>query len=75
YGLGIILDMVLQSESLNKGDTIVTSKIGNDFPSGLLVGTVENISFSSDRLFQRAVVSPPVDFSHLQFVFVIKGNN
>lgn len=75
YGLGIILDMVLQSESLNAGDAIVTSRIGSNFPSGLLVGTVDEVGISSDRLFQRAVISPPIDFSRLRFVFVIKENN
>lgn len=74
YGLGIILDMVLQSEGLNKGDKVITSGIGKGLPRGLLVGTVSDIGASADKLFKRAIISSPVDFSKLQFVFIIKGN-
>ncbi len=74
YGLGIIMDMVLQSEGLNKGDEVVTSGIGKNYPRGLLIGRIEEIGSSPDRLFQRAIISPSVDFSNLQFVFVIKSS-
>jgi rod shape-determining protein MreC len=73
YGLGIIMDMVLQSESLNQGDDIITSGIGKGFPRGLLIGKVQEIGSSGDRLFKRAIISSPVDFSRLRFVFVIKN--
>lgn len=75
YGLGVILDMVLQSESLNQGDDVITSGIGKGFPRGLLIGKIQEIGSSGDKLFKRAVISSPVDFSRLRFVFVIKGNN
>jgi rod shape-determining protein MreC len=73
YGLGVIMDMVLQSESLNQGDDVITSGIGKGFPRGLLVGKIQEIGSSEDRLFRRAIISSPVDFSRLQFVFVIKN--
>lgn len=72
YGMGIVIDMVLQSESLNKGDEIVTSGIGKKFPKGLLIGRIKEIILSPDRLFQKGVIVSDVDFSRLQFVFVIK---
>jgi rod shape-determining protein MreC len=72
YGLGMILDMVLQSDSLNIGDSVVTSGIGGSFPKGLYVGTIQEIHPSDDHLFQQAVVISPVAISKLQFVFVIK---
>ena len=75
YGLGIIMDMVLQSENLNQGDEIITSGIGKGFPRGLFIGRVGDVGFSPDKLFKKALISSPVDFSRLQFVFVIKENN
>lgn len=75
YGIGIVIDMVLQSESLDKGDEIITSGISNNFPKGLLVGTVGDVVPSLDRLFKKGVVSSPVDFSNVEFVFVIKDKN
>ncbi|MFH0969582.1 MAG: rod shape-determining protein MreC [Patescibacteria group bacterium] len=72
YGLGIIMDMVLQSEALNQGDDVITSGIGKEFPRGLLIGKVSAVNPSEDRLFQKAIISSPVDFNNLQFVFVVK---
>lgn len=72
YGLGIIFDMILQTDSINVGDEVVTSGIGGDIPKGLYVGTVEEIHPSEDHLFQQAVVTSPLQASRLQIVFVIK---
>jgi rod shape-determining protein MreC len=73
YGLGIILDMVLQTDSINVGDSIVTSGLGGDIPRGLYVGTIQEIHQSDDHLFQQAILSVPVQIPKLQIVFVIKS--
>lgn len=73
FGLGAVMDMVLQSDSLNKGDQIITSGIGGRIPRGMLVGKVSEISQSSDRLFQKAALISPIKFSKLEFVFVVKN--
>ena len=75
YGMGIVIDMVLQSESLNRGDEVITSGIGKNFPKGLYIGQVGGIVLSPDRLFQKGIINSPVDFSKIQFVFVIKNQN
>ena len=74
YGLGIIFDMVLQTDSINMGDSVITSGISGDIPRGLYVGTIQEIHQSDDHLFQQAVLTAPIQFSKLQMVFVIKGN-
>jgi rod shape-determining protein MreC len=74
YGLGIILDMVLQTDSINVGDSVVTSGIGGEIPRGLYVGTIQEVHQSDDHLFQQAVLTPPLSVSKLQLVFVIKGS-
>lgn len=71
YGLGLSLDMVLQSDQLSAGDAVVTSGIGGNFPKGLYVGTLQEIHPSEDNLFQQGVVVSPVQMAKLQFVFVI----
>jgi rod shape-determining protein MreC len=73
FGLGTVLDMVLETDSLNKGDQIITSGIGENMPRGLLIGKANEISQSQDRLFQKAIVTSATKFSSLQFVFVIKN--
>lgn len=72
YGLGIIIEMVEQTDVLRVGDDIVTSGLGGAMPKGLLIGKVDQVSTSPDKLFQQAVVRPTVKYSNLNVVFVIK---
>lgn len=72
YGLGLVMDMVAQIDALNEGDTIITSGLGGDIPKGLLIGKIQDINMSSDKLFQQAVVIPRVRYQKLDLVFVIK---
>ena len=72
YGLGIIMDMVSQSDVLNVGDTIVTSGLSGDIPSGLLVGKIQEVRLSPDKLFQQAIVMPRLRYDNLDMVFIIK---
>lgn len=74
YGLGILFDRVLQTDTFKAGDTVVTSGLGGDIPSGLLVGTLLDPRASPDHLFQQAGIFSPVRYSSLRFVFVITGN-
>jgi rod shape-determining protein MreC len=72
YGLGIVMDMVAQIDALKTGDTIITSGLGGDIPKGLLIGKIQEINMSSDKLFQQAVVIPRIRYQKLDLVFVIK---
>lgn len=73
YGLGMVMDMVAQSDVLNEGDTVVTSGLGGDVPRGLLVGKIQEVKVSSDKLFQQAIVIPRIRYQKLDVVFVIKN--
>lgn len=73
YGLGIIFDMILQTDVIEVGDEVITSGIGGDIPKGLYIGTVQEVHPSDDHLFQQAVIASPVQTSKLQVLFVIKG--
>jgi len=72
YGLGLTLDMVLQKDTIKVGDTIITSGLGGDIPRGLVIGTLQNVHFSSDKLFQQATIVSPVRLDALRYVFVIQ---
>lgn len=71
HGLGVTYDMVLQSDTLKNGDTVVTSGLGQVIPKGLLVGTLQDVRLTDDKLFQRATIQSPVRFDRLRTVFVI----
>lgn len=73
YGLGITMDLVEQTEKINKGDTIITSGLGGSIPRGFFIGKVQEMKLSEDKLFQQASIVPRVKYSRLDVVFVIKG--
>lgn len=73
YGLGIIFDMILQTDPISAGDKVITSGMGNNVPRGLFIGSVQDVKLSPDRLFQQATVISPIQFSRLEVVSVIKG--
>lgn len=74
YGLGMIVDSILQNDSVSIGNEVVTTGMVGDIPRGLFVGTVQQVRPSNDHLFQQAIISSPIDVSKLETVFVIKGN-
>lgn len=71
YSLGIVMDMISQSDLVNAGDMIVTSGLGSEIPRGLLVGRVKEIKASRDELFQQALINSQIKYSKLETVFVI----
>lgn len=73
YGLGILMDMVSQQDGLNKDDTVITSGLGGNIPRGLLVGKINEIRLSSDKLFRQAIVAPRIKYSKQDVIFVIKN--
>ena len=73
YGLGIIFDMILPEDELKPGDEIITAGTSGQIPRGLFIGEVANVRLSSDRLFQQAEVSSPVNFFKLDVVSVVKN--
>jgi rod shape-determining protein MreC len=73
FGLGLLMDMVVSADQLEKGNKIFTSGIGGDIPRGFFIGTVKETYVTSDGLFKQATVIPAVEFSRLQFVFVVKS--
>jgi len=73
YGLGVMMDSILQTDSVIIGNEVVTSGIGGNIPRGLFVGIVQEVRSSSDHLFQQAIILSPVSVSKLETVFVIKS--
>ena len=60
---------------LISGDTVLTSGRGEVYPSGLVVGTVEEVRTDISGVSRYAVVEPAADLAHLTQVFVIKEFN
>jgi len=68
----LIIDLLPQSEIIEEEQTVVTSGLAGEFPSGLLIGRVEKIISSDVQISQMARIRPVVDFNNLSRVFVIR---
>jgi rod shape-determining protein MreC len=72
-GLTPLLDLnfLTKQANLQPGQKAYTSGMGGVFPSGLLIGTVK--SYRVRELDGQAKLTPAVDLSHLEDVFVVTG--
>ena len=58
---------------LTPGDVLLTSGLGGNYPKGIRIGTVKEVMLDSDPSGINAIVTPAVDFLHLEEVMVITG--
>lgn len=65
----LMLRFLSREADLESGQRVYSSGVGGVFPPGLLLGRV--VSFSSGELDGSAVISPAVDLSTLEDVFVV----
>ncbi len=70
-GNELILDRVLQSEDIQKGDLIVTAGEADWLPE-LLIGTIAEVSPKTPEVYQKAKVEPLIDYGKLRIVFVVR---
>lgn len=61
------------SETVNPGDTVVTSGMGRVFAKGIVIGTVTTVLGRNDALFKTVQVEPAVDFGALEHVLLLPG--
>jgi rod shape-determining protein MreC len=69
--LQIGLDKIPLESEIKDGDKVVTSGLGDFFPSGILMGYVRNIEKSGIDFFQQAEIQPAVNLREIRSVFVI----
>jgi len=69
----VTLGMVSQNVILDPGDILLTSGLGGNYPTDILVGQVVNVEKTENELFQTASVQPVIDFAGLRAVLVIKN--
>ncbi|MEW6615061.1 MAG: rod shape-determining protein MreC [Thermodesulfobacteriota bacterium] len=68
------LKYVSRADDVRIGDDIISSGLGGIFPKGLLLGRVSKIKKEGSGLFQYIEVTPSVDFTKLEEVFIVVGD-
>jgi rod shape-determining protein MreC len=64
-------DFITTETDIQVGDEIVTSALGDIYPPGLVIGTVERIVSLEDGRTSRAYIEPAVDLNELNYVLVL----
>lgn len=74
-GLGgeTVIDWIDQGFQIERGEIVLTSGLGGNFPADMIVGRVSEVQKNEAELFQQAVIQPAVSFSSLELVFVVTG--
>jgi rod shape-determining protein MreC len=67
----LLVKNVQKNSDVKPGDILITSDYSNIFPPGIPVGIITETG-NLDNLFKKVVVSPLIDFSRLENVFVLK---
>ncbi len=70
FGAEINLTNVVQGDTLNVGDLVLTTGEGN-FPAALVIGEIKEVKKVEKELFQKAIVSPLLRPEELTTVFVL----
>ena len=58
-------------EEISFGEMVVSSGMGGIFPPGINIGRVNKINYRENELSMEVELEPSVDFSRLEYVFVI----
>jgi rod shape-determining protein MreC len=59
-------------DEINYGDLVVSSGMGGVYPPGLNIGRVTSVSFREYEISMEVELEPLIDFSRLEYVFVIE---
>lgn len=66
------IEGISNTKDVNIGDYVYTSGLGGVFPSGILIGSVSDITTDSYDLAKIIKVTPSADFSDINYVSVLK---
>ena len=63
--------LVDNADRVVEGDKIVTSHVSDKYLPGILIGYISSISMDANNLTKSGLITPAVDFEHLEEVLVI----
>ena len=69
----LLMNGVSKSDSITKGDTVLTGTFSYSFPPRYMIGTVESIEKEKTSGFYLLHIRPAANFQNLQHVFVVEN--
>ncbi|MFO7696747.1 MAG: rod shape-determining protein MreC [Anaerolineae bacterium] len=74
-GSDLVMNYILQDETVVVGDVILTSGLGGAFPKRLVIGQVVETRQTDVDMHQNAIVAPAVDLGELEMVMVLLNHD
>ena len=73
--VGLTLKMlnILVDETIEVGEFVVTSGVDSEYPAGFIVGVVNKVNDNPAFATQEALINVQIDFSRLDYVYILKG--
>jgi rod shape-determining protein MreC len=71
----LLFDYVRHTDTIEIGDSLLTSGMSEVFPKGILIGTVQRVSESDDLFFKHVFVAPATQINRLVSIYIILGEN
>lgn len=68
---GLVMQHIPQEETVQTGDTVITSDLGGVMPEGLVVGQIVQVRRKDVDVFQEALVEPAADMKQLERLYVM----
>ncbi|CAM4129362.1 rod shape-determining protein MreC [Paenibacillus alkaliterrae] len=68
----LVMTKIAENDKMTVTDTVITSGLGNVYPRGLVIGSVESLQVGDFGLTYTASVKLAASFDHLTEVFVVK---
>jgi rod shape-determining protein MreC len=72
---GLLMQRIPQEETLQTGETVVTSDFGGLMPEGLVIGQIVQIRRKDVDVFQEAVIEPSADLKRLERLYVLLSSS
>lgn len=69
---GLYIDDITIDQPIVKDEPVLTSNLSENIPEDVPIGSVEEITKKESQIFQNIKVKSPIEFSKLEFVFVVK---
>lgn len=67
----VVMEGIERDADIEVGDIVLTSGLGDVFPRAIVIGQVSEVIRTDTAMFQKAVISPSVNFTELDLVLVV----
>lgn len=69
----LIMRYIPHEQRVEPNDVVLSAGLGGKFPKGLVIGIIESVEKHDTSPWQEAVVRSTIDFTQLEYVFVIRA--